>query len=56
MSRLGFWSFRVVDTINTDDGATAIDVHLADVAHHFGQGLPQERRFVAMHGPEVIAT
>jgi hypothetical protein len=38
----------VVDTIKTDDGAAEIHAHLPDDAHHFGQCLPQERRFVAM--------
>jgi hypothetical protein len=38
----------VVDTIKTDDGAAEIHAHLPDDAHHPGQRLPQQRRFVAI--------
>src|SRR3984885_3379820 len=38
----------VVDTIKTDDGAAEIHAHLPDDAHHFGQCLPQKRRFIAI--------
>ena len=38
----------VVDTIKTDDGAAEIHADLPDDAHHFGQRLPQQRRFVAV--------
>jgi hypothetical protein len=37
-----------VDAIKTDDGAAEIHAHLPDDAHHFGQGLPQQRRFIAI--------
>ncbi len=38
----------VVDAIKADDGALQVYAHLPRDAHHFGQRLPQQRRFVAI--------
>src|SRR5271165_552363 len=38
----------IVDAIEADDGALKVHAHLPRDAHHFGQCLPQQRRFVAI--------
>ena len=38
----------IVDAIEADDGAAEIHAQLPDNAHHFGQCLPQKRRFITI--------